>query len=134
MNTWLDRIPVRLRKFMGVGMFMTIANGGILILLVDGFSIPPTIANATRTVVMTQVQFSLHLRHTWKDRRDGSFWQQWRRYHYLRCVTIALNQLLFWVLVTHIALHYMIAYGVCTVTIGVVNYLVGDRFVFIAKR
>lgn len=56
MHPWLDLIPVRLRKFMGVGAFMTIANDGLLILLVDGFSIPPTIANASRTVVMTQAQ------------------------------------------------------------------------------
>lgn len=127
------RVPARLRSFMGVGACMTVANAAVLMLLVDGFSIVPAIANWTRTIVMTQVQFGLHLRFTWKDRTDGPIWQQWRRYNTLRVITILINQALFWVLVSWTALHYMAAYGVCTVTIGVVNYLAGDRFVFLGK-
>lgn len=130
----LSRIPVRLRRFMSVGALLTIINGGLLILLVDGGGVSPTIANVGRTIVMTQVQFALHRYHTWKDKRDDcSFWQQWRRHHYLRSGTIILSQLLFWLLVTQITLHYMIAYCICSMTIGAIHYTVGDRFVFATK-
>lgn len=127
------RIPARLRSFMGVGASMTAANAALLVLLVDGFSIVPVVANWGRTVVVTQVQFGLHLRFTWKDRIDGPIWRQWRRYNALRVVTILINQALFWMLVSWTALHYMAAYGICTIVIGVVNYLAGDRFVFLGK-
>jgi putative flippase GtrA len=118
---------------MGVGAFMTMANAMALVLLVDGLSIMPVAANWSRAVVMTQVQFGLHLQFTWAD-RTGQFWQQWRRYMSLRVVTISLNQALFWTLVAWATLHYMLAYGICTITIGIVNYLTGDRFVFPDKQ
>lgn len=131
---WPQWFPTRLRKFMSVGAIMTVINAGALVLLVDVLSIVPSIANIGRTIVMTQVQFGLHLRHTWKDRLEGPFWLQWRRYHYLRVATIVINQSLFWMLITWLAWHYMLAYSICTVTIGILNYLGGDRFVFLGKK
>lgn len=80
--------------------------------------------------------FILHLRFTWRDRREKSAWfMQFLRFHLSNgMVSLAGNLALMQVLVGEARLPVLAANAIAILTCSVVNYLLGDRWVFAGTR
>jgi len=115
-----------------VGGFVALVGFVILYVLVEYFGLNKNLAYFIQAVVSIELNFFLNRSVTWRDRRGagpGSFLGMWARFHLTRVVTVVLNQVLFGAFV-YIGINYLVANGLCIVIVMIINFLVGDRFVF----
>jgi putative flippase GtrA/glycosyltransferase involved in cell wall biosynthesis len=115
-----------------VGGFVALVGFVILYVLVEYVGLNKNLAYFIQAVVSIELNFFLNRSVTWRDRRGVgfvSFLGMWTRFHLSRIVTVALNQVLFGAFV-YIGINYLVANGLCIVIVMIINFLVGDRFVF----
>lgn len=115
-----------------VGGFVALVGFAILYVLVEYVVLNKNLAYFIQAIVSIELNFFLNRSVTWRDRRGAgfaSFLGMWVRFHLSRIVTVALNQVLFGAFV-YIGINYLVANGLCIVFVMIINFLVGDRFVF----
>jgi putative flippase GtrA/glycosyltransferase involved in cell wall biosynthesis len=115
-----------------VGGFVALVGFVILYVLVEQVGLNKNLAYFIQAVVSIELNFFLNRTVTWRDRRGAgfaSFFGMWARFHLTRVVTVALNQVLFGAFV-YIGINYLVANGLCIIIVMIINFLVGDRFVF----
>lgn len=102
----------------------------VLALCVTGLGLNPQLGYVVQTVAVVEYNFVLSHYLTWRDRRSsGTLWKAWSRFHLSRVATVSLNQLLFGLL-TWLGLPYLVAHTICVGVTSVINYFVGDRYIF----
>jgi len=112
------------------GFFLSI---GIMYLFVSITVMNQTAAYILQTIIAVSVNYLLNWRFTWNDRRVG-FWRSACRFSLSRIVMIALNTVLFAVLVDYCGVHYQIANIGLMMLFTVVNYIVSHTWLFAEQR
>lgn len=129
------RLWLRYRRpllFAAVGGTAALSGFMVLVALVSGLGVSPTVAYIVQAVVAVELNFLLNRAITWRDRPDR-FWTAWWRFHAARSLTIALDQTLFNLLVLWLSVPYWFAHPCTVLIITVLNYQLSSRFVF-ARR
>jgi cellulose synthase/poly-beta-1,6-N-acetylglucosamine synthase-like glycosyltransferase len=115
-----------------VGGFVALVGFVILYVLVEYAGLNKNLAYLIQAVVSIELNFFLNRSVTWRDRRGTgftSFLGMWARFHLTRVATVALNQVLFGAFI-YIGINYLISNGLCIIIVMVINFFVGDRFIF----
>lgn len=121
----------RVVNFVVVGGGVALLGMSQMYFYVDILHLETNLANILQTFISLQINFNLNDRLTWGDLRNdnGNYWNRWMKYHLSRLVSIVLCQGVF-TLITHVGLHYMIAFAASIGFGMVINYVTSSRFVF----
>lgn len=127
-----SQFATRAFSFGLVGGFVALVGFVLLYVLVQYVGLNKNLAYFIQAIVSIELNFFLNRSVTWRDRRGsgvGAFVSVWARFHLTRVFTIALNQALF-ALFVFIGIHYLIANALCIIVVMVINFFVGDMFIF----
>jgi putative flippase GtrA/glycosyltransferase involved in cell wall biosynthesis len=128
----LHRRGLRFVIFSAIGGFVFLLGLGLQVVLTGGFHVLPVVSYLIQAVVSVEVSFLLNRWLTWRD-RDTPFWPAFVRFNAQKVVTIALNLALYAGLL-RLGINYLVANVALTVLFTVVNFVAGDRLVFVPRR
>jgi putative flippase GtrA len=97
--------------------------------LTGRWHVPPVISYMIQAVVSVEASFVLNRWLTWRDRATPLWTALWR-FNIQKAVTITINLALYAGLL-RLGVNYLLANIVLTAAFTVVNYVVGDSFVFV---
>ena len=129
---YLERRGARFVVFSAIGGFVFLLGLGLQAVLTGRWQVLPVVSYLIQAVVSVETSFLLNRWLTWRD-RDTPFWLAFARFNAQKTVTIALNLALYAVLL-RLGMNYLVANVVLTAVFTVVNYVAGDRLVFIPGR
>jgi 4-amino-4-deoxy-L-arabinose transferase-like glycosyltransferase/putative flippase GtrA len=129
---YLDRRGLRFLTFSAIGTVVFVMGLGLQLALTGRWQVPPVVSYLAQAVVSVETSFLLNRWLTWRD-RSTPFWLGFARFNLQKTVTIALNLALYAVLI-RLGVNYLIANIVLTAAFTIVNYVAGDRFVFVRQR
>ena len=129
---YLDRRGVRFVIFSAIGGFVFLLGLGLQAVLTGRWQMAPLASYLIQAVVSVETSFLLNRWLTWRD-RDSPFWLAFTRFNAQKTVTIALNFLLYAGLL-RLGMNYLVANVALTAVFTVVNFVAGDRLVFIPAR
>ena len=129
---YLERRAARFVVFSAIGGFVFLLGFGLQAVLTGRWHMLPVASYAIQAVVSVETSFLLNRWLTWRD-RDVSFWLAFARFNAQKTVTIALNLALYAGLL-RLGMNYLVANVALTAAFTVVNYVAGDRLVFIPGR
>jgi len=117
-------------RFACVGGLVTLVQLGLL-LVFAALAVPSLLANALALLLAAQLNFALNSAFTWGDRplRGGELAPRWLRFMVAISGTLLINQGLF--AVARLALPTLPAAALGSGLTGVLNFVLGDRFVFL---
>ena len=119
----------RFLMFCAIGTAIFLLGLVIQAVLTGLWHVPPVASFFIQGVISVEMNFLLNRWLTWRD-RDTPFWPAFARFNAQRTLTIALNLVSYAILV-RLGMNYLVANVVLTVAFTAVNYLAGDRFVFV---
>jgi putative flippase GtrA len=122
-------LTVRFLKDKLAGAGTSLANVGVLVLLVEVFEGDPLITNIGRAVVTSQASFLIARQITWRDRRRRSVFGHWRRYMAVKSLTLVLKQAVFIGMVL-VGLPYVVVYFCSTTLVGLMGFQAADKYIF----
>ena len=105
---------------------------GLQVVLTGRWHVPPAVSYLLQAVTSVEASFLLNRWLTWRD-RSTPFWHAFGRFNAQKTVTIALNLGLYAGLL-RLGVNYLVANVVLTAVFTVVNYVAGDRLVFVPGR
>jgi putative flippase GtrA/GT2 family glycosyltransferase len=129
---YLKRRAARFVLFSAIGGFVFLLGFGLQAALTGDGHVLPLVSYAVQAVVSVETSFLLNRWLTWRD-RDVPFGLAFARFNIQKTVTIALNLALYAGLL-RLGMNYLVANVVLTAVFTVVNYVAGDRLVFIPGR
>ena len=129
---YLERRAARFVVFSAIGGFVFLLGFGLQAALTADAHVLPVVSYAVQAVVSVETSFLLNRWLTWRD-RDIPFRLAFARFNIQKTVTIALNLALYAGLL-RLGMNYLVANVVLTAVFTVVNYVAGDRLVFIPGR
>ena len=129
---YLERRAARFVVFSAIGGFVFLLGFGLQAALTGYGHVLPVVSYAVQAVVSVETSFLLNRWLTWRD-RDIPFRLAFARFNIQKTVTIALNLALYTGLL-RLGMNYLVANVVLTAVFTVVNYVAGDRLVFIPGR
>jgi putative flippase GtrA len=117
-------------RFLCVGGLVTLVQLGLLLALAR-LAVPTLLANALALLLAAQLNFALSSAFTWGDRppRSGGLAPRWLRFMLAISGTLLINQGLF--AVARMALPTLLAAALGSGLTGALNFVLGDRFVFL---
>jgi GT2 family glycosyltransferase/putative flippase GtrA len=129
---YLERRAARFVVFSAIGGFVFLMGFGLQAVLTGRWYVLPVASYAIQAVVSVETSFLLNRWLTWRD-RNVPFWLAFARFNAQKTVTIALNLALYAGLL-RLGMNYLVANVALTAVFTVVNYVAGDRLVFIPGR
>ena len=129
---YLERRGARFVVFSAIGGFVFLMGLGLQAVLTGRWHVLPVVSYLIQAVVSVETSFLLNRWLTWRD-RGTRFWLAFARFNAQKTVTIALNLALYAALL-RLGMNYLVANVVLTAVFTVVNYVAGDRLVFIPGR
>jgi putative flippase GtrA/GT2 family glycosyltransferase len=129
---YLERRAARFTLFCAIGGFVFLMGLGLQAVLTGRWHVPPMVSYIVQAVVSVEASFLLNRWLTWRD-RNIPFWLAFARFNVQKTVTIALNLALYAGLL-RLGMNYLVANVALTAVFTVVNYIAGDRLVFIPGR
>jgi putative flippase GtrA/GT2 family glycosyltransferase len=129
---YLERRGARFVLFSAIGGTVFLMGLGLQALLTGRWHVQPVASYLIQAIVSVEASFLLNRWLTWRD-RSTRFWLAFVRFNAQKTVTIALNLALYAGLL-RLGMNYLVANVVLTAVFTVVNYVAGDRLVFIAGR
>ena len=129
---YLDRRGARFVIFSTIGGFVFLMGLGLQAVLTGSWQVLPVVSYLIQAVMSVEASFLLNRWLTWRD-RGTPFWRAFTRFNAQKTVTIALNLALYAGLL-RLGMNYLVANVVLTAVFTVVNYVAGDRLVFIPGR
>jgi putative flippase GtrA/GT2 family glycosyltransferase len=129
---YLERRAARFVVFSAIGGFVFLMGFGLQAVLTGRWHVLPVASYAIQAVVSVETSFLLNRWLTWRD-RNVPFWLAFARFNAQKAVTIALNLALYAGLL-RLGMNYLVANVALTAVFTVVNYVAGDRLVFIPGR
>jgi putative flippase GtrA len=119
----------RVVAFGTIGGFVFVLGFALQAILTSGLGVRPTVSYVIQAVVSVQTSFLLNRWLTWRD-RDTPIWQAFARFNAQKVITIALNLALYAILL-RFGVNYLVANVGLTIAFTIVNYVAGDRLVFV---
>jgi putative flippase GtrA/GT2 family glycosyltransferase len=129
---YLERRGARFVVFSAIGGSIFLMGLGLQAALTGGLHMRPVVSYAIQAVTSVETSFLLNRWLTWRDRATP-FWLAFARFNAQKAVTIALNLALYAGLL-RLGMNYLVANIALTAVFTVVNYVAGDRLVFIPLR
>ncbi len=129
---YLQRRAARFTLFCAIGGFVFLMGLGLQVVLTGNWHVLPVISYAVQAVASVETSFLLNRWLTWRD-RNVPFWLAFARFNAQKTVTITLNLALYAGLL-RLGMNYLAANVALTAVFTVVNYVAGDRLVFIPGR
>ena len=129
---YLERRGARFVVFSGIGGAVFFIGLGLQAVLTGRWHVLPVVSYLIQAVVSVEMSFLLNRWLTWRD-RGIPFWLSFARFNVQKAVTIALNLALYAALL-RLGMNYLVANVTLTAAFTVVNYVAGDRLVFIPSR
>lgn len=118
--------------FSAIGGFVFLMGFGLQVVLTGGLHVLPVVSYLVQAVASVEASFLLNRWLTWRD-RSTPFWSAFIRFNAQKTVTIALNLALYAGLL-RLGMNYLVANVVLTIAFTIVNYVAGDRLVFIPGK
>jgi glycosyltransferase involved in cell wall biosynthesis/putative flippase GtrA len=118
--------------FSAIGGFIFLMGLGLQAALTGTWHVQPLVSYAVQAVVSVETSFLLNRWLTWRD-RNIPFGLAFARFNIQKTVTVALNLALYAGLL-RVGINYLVANVALTAVFTVVNYVAGDRLVFIPGR
>ena len=100
----------------------------LLIGLIEAFATPPVIATSIGFIIGSLVNYTLQ--YHWTFAADGPHHVMLGRYALVTTITMLINDALFWVFTEQLGVHYLLAQGIATGAMLIVNYVVNKNFTF----
>ena len=129
---YLDRRGARFVVFSAIGGAVFLMGLGLQAVLTGAMHMQPIVSYAIQAVVSVESSFLLNRWLTWRDRATP-FRIAFARFNAQKTVTIALNLALYEGLL-RLGVNYLVANVALTVMFTVVNYVAGDRLVFVRHK
>ena len=129
---YLDRRGVRFLLFSAIGGIVFLMGLALQATLTGKWHMSPVASYLIQAVASVESSFLLNRWLTWRD-RSTQFWLALARFNAQKTVTIVLNLALYAGLL-RLGMNYLVANVVLTAVFTVVNYVAGDRLVFITGR
>ena len=129
---YLERRGARFVVFSAIGGAIFLMGLGLQAVLTGAWHMQPIASYAIQAVVSVESSFLLNRWLTWRDRATP-FWIAFGRFNAQKTVTIALNLALYDGLL-RLGVNYLVANVALTVVFTVVNYVAGDRLVFVRLK
>ena len=129
---YLERRGARFIVFSAIGGAVFVMGLGLQAVLTGVAHMQPIVSYAIQAVVSVESSFLLNRWLTWRDRATP-FWTAFARFNAQKAVTIALNLALYEGLL-RLGMNYLVANVALTAVFTVVNYVAGDRLVFIRLK
>lgn len=129
---YLTTRGARFVLFSAIGGTVFLMGLAIQYVLTGKFHVPSEWSYAIQAVTSIETNLLLNRWLTWRD-RAVPFWTAFLRFNAQRTVTVGLN-LAFYFGLTRLGMNYLAANVVLAAVFTVVNYLVGDLFVFTPRR
>jgi putative flippase GtrA/GT2 family glycosyltransferase len=127
-----DRRGIRFMIFSTIGGAVFLMGLGLQAVLTGLWHVPAVVSYIVQAVASVETSFLLNRWLTWRD-RSTPFWPAFGRFNAQKTVTIALNLALYAGLL-RLGVNYLVANIVLTAVFTVVNYVAGDRLVFVPAR
>ena len=127
-----DRHGTRFMIFATIGGLVFLMGLGLQALLTGRWHVSAVVSYIIQAVASVEASFLLNRWLTWRD-RSTPFWPAFGRFNAQKTVTIALNLALYAGLL-RLGVNYLVANVVLTAVFTVVNYVAGDRLVFVPTR
>lgn len=120
----------RLLRFVCVGVGVTVAQLGLLLALAP-LALAPLVANILALLLAAQLNFALSSAFTWGDRPSHGwrFARRWLRFMASIAGTLLVNLAIF--AVARLLLPTLLASALGSGLTGSLNFVLGDRFVFL---
>ncbi len=119
----------RFLLFSAIGGFVFLLGFGLQAWLTSGLRVPADASYLAQAVLSIETSFALNRWLTWRD-RDTPLLRAFGRFNAQKTVTVALNLALYAGLLW-LGMNYLLANVVLTALFTVVNFVAGDRFVFV---
>src|SRR6185437_13825208 len=119
----------RFLLFSAIGGFVFLLGFGLQAWLTSGLRVAPVVSYLAQAVLSIETSFALNRWLTWRD-RDTPLLLAFARFNAQKTVTVALNLAMYWGLLW-LGMNYLVANIVLTAVFTVINYVAGDRFVFV---
>jgi putative flippase GtrA/glycosyltransferase involved in cell wall biosynthesis len=119
----------RFLLFSAIGGFVFLLGFGLQAWLTSGLHVNAVVSYLAQAVLSIEASFVLNRWLTWRD-RDTALWQAFARFNAQKTVTVALNLALYGGLLW-LGMNYLVANVVLTALFTVINFVAGDRFVFV---
>ena len=129
---YLERRGARFVVFSAIGGVVFVMGLGLQAVLTGAGNMQPIVSYAIQAVVSVESSFLLNRWLTWRDRATP-FRIAFARFNAQKTVTIALNMALYEGLL-RLGINYLVANVALTAVFTVVNYVAGDRLVFIRLK
>jgi putative flippase GtrA len=129
---YLERRGARFVVFSAIGGTVFLMGLALQALLTGRWHVLPVVSYLIQAVVSVETSFLLNRWVTWRD-RSTPFWLAFARFNAQKTVTIVLNLALYAALL-RLGMNYLVANVALTAVFTVVNYVAGDRLVFIPIR
>ena len=118
--------------FTAIGGSVFLMGIGLQAVLTGRWQMQPLVSYLIQAVVSVETSFLLNRWLTWRD-RDTPFWLAFARFNAQKTVTIVLNLVLYAGLL-RLGVNYLVANVALTAVFTVVNYVAGDRLVFLPGK
>lgn len=119
----------RFLLFSAIGGFVFLLGFGLQAWLTSGLHVAPVVSYLAQAVLSIETSFALNRWLTWRD-RDTPLLLAFARFNAQKTVTVALNLAMYWGLLW-LGMNYLLANIVLTALFTVINFVAGDRFVFV---
>jgi putative flippase GtrA/GT2 family glycosyltransferase len=119
----------RFLLFSAIGGFVFVLGLGVQAWLTTGLRVVPMVSYLVQALLSIEASFLLNRWLTWRD-RDTPFWLAFGRFNLQKSITVALNMVMYAGLLW-LGMNYLLANIVLTAFFTVVNFVAGDRFVFV---
>jgi GT2 family glycosyltransferase/putative flippase GtrA len=119
----------RFAIFSAIGAAVFLVGLGMQVELTGRWHVSPVISYMIQAVTSVEASFQLNRWLTWRGRKTP-FWRALWRFNAQKAVTILLNLALYAGLL-RLGMNYLLANITLTAAFTLVNYLAGDRFVFV---
>ena len=128
---YLERHGARFVTFAMIGGTVFVAGFALQVVLTTRLHVPAFASYLIQTVLGVEANFLLNRWLTWRD-RVSQFWPECVRFNVQRALTTVLNLASYAGLI-YVGMNYLLANIILTAAFTLVNYMVGDRFVFPAR-
>ena len=122
----------RVVVFCAIGGGIFLAGLGLQALLTGAGHVLPVVSYLIQAVVSVEASFLLNRQLTWRD-RPGQLWPACVRFNAQKAVTAGVNLALYAGLI-RLGMNYLAANILLTAAFTVVNYVAGDRLVFVPEK
>lgn len=126
-----------IRRFVLVSLPIALLEASTLVIWIEIARFSEVLAFFVNTFLITQVQFVIHLRYTWREvnqtNASSKTTRQLIEFNLNRFWIVALNQVLFWIIAGWYEMYYLIVFVLVSGVSALVSFFV-DRLIFDRHR